>query len=121
MLVKEKLIPTLGRYVHFEPRSIFVLDNASIHHSELVVHLIEDAGAKGIYTSLYSLDLNLIELMFSLYNKSLKRNIAKYWANSHVTEIFSVSNSHECIFFNVASHFSEDMMKVMILKMNKNL
>ena len=63
----------LGDYAKGEPRSVVVLDNASVHHSEYVVHVITTAGAKVIYTAPYSPDLNPIELMFGQNKASLKR------------------------------------------------
>ena len=72
--VIEKLIPTLGKYHLGQPRSIVVMDNASIHRD--VRELIEapEHGAKLIYLSAYSPELNPIELMFGLYKVSLHRS-----------------------------------------------
>ena len=72
--VEHFLCPVLGNYDEFEPRSVVVLDNASIHHSDRVVDLIESTGARIIYTAPYSPDLNPIELMFNVYKMSLRRN-----------------------------------------------
>ena len=62
MWVEEKLVPTLGNYALGEPRSVVIMDNATIHAG--VRDLIEGAGAKLIYLSAYSPELNPIELMF---------------------------------------------------------
>ena len=62
MWVEEKLIPTLGNYALGEPRSVVIMDNATIHAG--VRELIRGAGAKLIYLSAYSPELNPIELMF---------------------------------------------------------
>ena len=62
MWVEEKLVPTLGKYALGEPRSVVIMDNATIHAG--VRELIEGAGAKLIYLSAYSPELNPIELMF---------------------------------------------------------
>ena len=48
------------------PRSIFVMDNASIHHVEDVVNLIEQQiQAKIIFLPPYSPDLNPTETVFN--------------------------------------------------------
>lgn len=44
--VEQKLVPVLGNYSLREPRSLVVLDNATIHHSDTIVELIEGTGAK---------------------------------------------------------------------------
>ena len=73
MWVEQRLCPVLGNYIAREPRSLVILDNASIHHSDKVVELIESTGAKVIYTAPFSADLNPIENMFGEYKKGLKR------------------------------------------------
>ena len=73
MWVEQRLCPVLGNYIAREPRSLVILDNASIHHSDKVVDLIESKGAKVIYTAPFAADLNPIENMFGEYKKGLKR------------------------------------------------
>ena len=51
-----------------------LLDNASTHNSDRVVHLIESTGARIIYSALFSPDLNPIEIYFSVYKRYLKKN-----------------------------------------------
>jgi DDE superfamily endonuclease len=92
MWVEEKLIPTLGRYEDSEPRSIVVMDNATIHSRAKEV--IEAAGAKVIFLPPYSPDLNPIELMFGEYKKTLKRNSNRSWyvAVGTATVIYQKTN-----------------------------
>ncbi len=71
--VEEILVPELGRYEHNEPRSVVVLDNASIHKDPRVVELIEEAGARVIWTAPYSPWLNPIEHCFASYKRRLQR------------------------------------------------
>ncbi len=71
--VEECLCPCLGKYHLGEPRSVVIMDNASIHMAEEVRGLIESKGAVLIYTAPYSPDLNPIEFFFSVYKKALKR------------------------------------------------
>ena len=75
MWVEEKLCPVLGNWANAEPRSIVVIDNATIHHSERVRGMIMATGAKIIYTAPYSPDLNPIEYYFGVYKSYLKKFI----------------------------------------------
>jgi hypothetical protein len=72
--VEEDLLPELGSYDRCEPRSVVVMDNASVHKHPRVVPLIESAGARVVWTAPYSPWLNPIERCFSLYKKSLNRS-----------------------------------------------
>ncbi len=72
--IEEYLVPVLGNYALDEPHSIVVMDNASIHNSENIRQLIEDAGALLVFTAPYSPEYNPIEYMFGEYKKSLKRH-----------------------------------------------
>ena len=54
------------------PRSIVILDNASIHHCDGVVELIESAGALVIFLPPYSPDLNPIEETFASIKSYLR-------------------------------------------------
>ena len=72
--LEECLVPVLGKYEFFEPNSIVVMDNASIHNSVRVKEIIEGAGALLVYTAPYSPEINPIEYMFGEYKKALKRH-----------------------------------------------
>ena len=90
--VMEKLIPILGNFENSEPRSIVVLDNASVHHVEGIVEMIEDAGAKVIFTAAYCPEFNPIETMFRIYKSTLRRVSRNMgWADAHVTALQSVT------------------------------
>ena len=97
--VREKLCPTLGRCVLSEPRSIVVIDNATIHHTKVIVDLIAATDAKTIYTAPYSPDLNPIEFYFGMYKRSLMRNFALNWLDAHFLGIYSVTPAHAKAFF----------------------
>jgi hypothetical protein len=83
MWIEERLCPVLGDYSLGEARSIVILDNATIHHSERVRELITATGATTIYTAPYSPDLNSIEQMFDHYKKSLKKDERIDWLTAH--------------------------------------
>ena len=54
--------------MHFNginPRSVVILDNASIHHVKTATELIEETGAMLMFLSYYSPDLMPIEECFS--------------------------------------------------------
>lgn len=69
----ERLLPYCGKWP--EPRSVLIIDNASIHHSERVQQLCDDAGVVLLYLPPYSPDLNPIEEFFG----ELKRYIQEVW------------------------------------------
>jgi DDE superfamily endonuclease len=92
--VETKLVPVLGSYEQCEPRSLVILDNASIHHSDEIVALIESTGAKVMYLPPYSPDLNPNELMFGEYKAALKRHHNKHWADAHMLGLYTVKPEH---------------------------
>ena len=70
----EQLLPRCGRWL--EPRSVLIMDNASIHHSGRVKRMCEEVGVILIYLPPYSPDLNPIEEFFA----ELKGFMTKYWS-----------------------------------------
>lgn len=97
--LEDYLVPVLGKYESLAPRSIVVLDNASIHHSDEVMDVIEEAGAKILYTAPYSPDKNPIEYMFAQYKAALKRNDGNSWEETHMLALMCVSPSHARNYF----------------------
>ena len=89
--VIEKLIPTLGNYHLGQLRPILVMDYASIHRD--IRDLIEapEVGAKLVYLSAYSPELNLVELMFGLYKVSLRRSRNEPQYRAHSTALQCVT------------------------------
>ena len=68
----EQLLPHCGRWP--EPKSVFVMDNASFHRSDRVKQLCNYAGVKLLYLPPYSPDLNPIEEFFAELKAFIKRN-----------------------------------------------
>lgn len=91
--VNDRLIPTLGLRALGEPRSIVVLDNASIHKDVRIQNVIEAAGAEVIWMAAYSLDMNLIERGFALYKKVLIREHRAFRESPYDTHLYALENS----------------------------
>jgi transposase len=75
----EQLFPLCSRWP--EPKSVLVMDNASIHHPERIEQMCRDTGVKLVYLPLYSLDLNPIEEFFAELKAFIKRNWHIYKGN----------------------------------------
>lgn len=61
-----------------EPKSVLVMDNASIHHSDRLKQMCSNTGVKLLYLPPYSPDLNPIEEFFSELKAFLKRTWPEY-------------------------------------------
>ena len=72
--LEQCLLPHLLPFNGVNPRSVVIMDNASIHHTESVVSLIEEVGALVHYLPPYSPDMNPIEETFSKVKGFLKAN-----------------------------------------------
>ena len=73
--VKNCLLPVLQPFNWVNKHSVLILDNASIHHVDNVVKLIEDqAGARILFLPPYSPDLNPLEEAFSQVKSIMKKN-----------------------------------------------
>lgn len=77
------LFPILQPFNWINPHSVVIMDNASIHHVEGVMNLIENqAGARLIFLPPYSPDLNPIEEVFSQVKSIMKQNDALFQETS---------------------------------------
>ena len=77
--VRKSLLQILMPYNGSNPRSILILDNASIHHVQGVIDVIEQqAKAKIIFLPPYSPDLNPVETVFSKVKSIMKANDALF-------------------------------------------
>ena len=63
--VENALLPVLQPFNGSNPRSIVIMDNASIHHVDRVCQLIESTGAIIRFLPPYSPDMNPLEEVFS--------------------------------------------------------
>lgn len=67
-----ELLPHCGRWP--QPKSVLVMDNASIHHSPNIAKMCSDAGVILVYAAPYSPDLNPIEEHFAEVKAFIKKN-----------------------------------------------
>ena len=73
--VRSSLLPILMPFDNINPRSVVIMDNASIHHVQEVSNLIEtQAGVRLHYLPPYSPDLNPAEGVFSQIKYIMKQN-----------------------------------------------
>ena len=83
------------------PRSVVVLDNASIHHVDTVTRLISATGALIRFLLPYSRDLNPIEEVFSKVKAYLRNNEIGYQCTTSpriiIAEAFSSITSKDCV------------------------
>ncbi len=64
------LVPTLGKWAEGQPRSVVVLDNSTNHTGLRTRMLIEDAGARLIFTAPNAADLNPLSIV-SMFTKQI--------------------------------------------------
>ena len=72
--LRTSLLPILHPYNTVNPRSVVIMDNASIHHVQEAVDLIEGVGARVLFLPPYSPDLNPCEPVFGKIKAILKEN-----------------------------------------------
>ena len=68
------MLPHLMPFNGINPRSVLIMDNASIHHVSDVINLIETAGIKICLLPPFSPDLNPVEGVFSQMKSIMKEN-----------------------------------------------
>ena len=72
--VRGCLIPNMLPFDGSSPRSVAIMDNCSIHHTESVKELFRQAGILLIFLPPYSPDLTPVELLFAKVKRYLKEN-----------------------------------------------
>ena len=71
--VESCLLPHLMPFNGINPHSVVVLDNASIHHVEGIMSMVEEVGALVLFLPPYSPDYNPIEELFSKVKCTIKQ------------------------------------------------
>lgn len=102
--VRTILLPILNPFNWTNYHSVVIMDNASIHHVEGVIDLIENqAGARLIFLPPYSPDLNPSEEVFSQVKSIMKQNDALFQATSApralLTLAFGMVTKEDCVKF----------------------
>ena len=72
--VRKRLLPHLMPFNGTNPHSVVVLDNASIHHVQGIMSMVEEVGALVLYLPPHSPDFNPIEELFSKIKTTIKDN-----------------------------------------------
>ena len=70
--VNNNLLPHVMPYNGYNPNSIIVLDNCSIHHVSGALQCMEQKGSIVHFLPPYSPDYNPIELLFSKVKSALR-------------------------------------------------
>lgn len=92
--IKSYLLPTVQPFNWINKHSVVILDNASIHHIDGVIDLIENqAGARVIFLPPYSPDLQPLEEVFSQVKSIMKKNSALFQASTFPRLLLTVAFS----------------------------
>ena len=81
--VQKYLLPHIMPLNATNPHSVVIMDNASIHHIDGVVEMIQSVGALVLFLPPYSPDYNPIEEAFS----KVKTLVKEYKANLEMEEM----------------------------------
>jgi len=94
--LEKTLIPTLGLVALNQPRSVVVMDNASVHNHGRIEAMINKAGATVVWNAAYSPDLNPIERCFHQYKSELKRSRLTHpdAIDRHMAALYSVKREN---------------------------
>lgn len=89
--VRKCLLPILMPFNGYNPNSIVIMDNASVHKSEEVLEMINSVGALLRFLPPYSPDLTPIEEMFAEVKGYLKANDAVVQATTTPETILTMA------------------------------
>lgn len=81
--VRRSLLPSLMPFNGTNPKSVVIMDNASIHHIEEVVSTIEGVGALVKFLPPYSPDLNPVEEVFAQVKHWIRLNDTAFQATQN--------------------------------------
>ncbi len=99
--VRNCLLPILKPFNWTNKHSVVVMDNASIHHIDSIVDLIQNqAGARLVFLPPYSPDLNPLEEVFSQVKSIVKKNCSLFQISSSprvlLSLAFTMVTSEDC-------------------------
>ena len=99
--IERCIVPIMQPFNGSNPRSVLVLDNASVHHVKEVHELIIGCGAIIRYLPPYSPDFNPLEEVFAQIKRFLRRNSQVYHSTSDprvlITSAFCSIDSDDCL------------------------
>ena len=99
--LQKYLVPSLMPFNGVNPFSIVIMDNASIHHVDSALRVIQSVGAKVIFLPPYSPDLNPLEPVFGKVKSLLKENDAAFQTSSSpktlLTMVFGMITQEDCV------------------------
>ena len=103
--IRNYLLPVVMPFNGINPLSVVIMDNASIHHVQSNVQLIENAGAKVLFLPPYSPDLNPLEPVFGKVKAILKENDCIFQTTSTprllLASAFTMITQEDCINFSM--------------------
>lgn len=108
--IENFLCPTL------HPKNVVVMDNVAFHKSERIKSVIENTGAKLIYSPPYSPEFNPIEEMWSKVKSRLRKISArtKETFKKGIKEaLLSITNSDLFGWFNHAGYIDQDFRNML--------
>lgn len=89
--VQRSLLPLLMPFNGTNPKSVVVMDNASIHHVKEVVDKIQSVGALVRFLPPYSPDLNPCEEVFAQVKSWIKSNDIVFQATQHPSMLIAMA------------------------------
>ena len=89
--VCKHVLPIIQPFNGVNPRSIVLLDNASIHHMERIHDIITGVGARLCFLPPYSPDLMPLEKVFSKVKYTLRNNDNAYLSTSKPEELVKLA------------------------------
>ena len=100
MYICKCVLPVIMPFNGTNPRSILVLDNASIHHLDQVYDIITGVGAKLCFLPPYSPDLMPLEEVFSEVKYVLKaKHFCQHQTQKTLLNLFCAITEEDCIHY----------------------
>ena len=99
--LEHSILPIMQPFNGVNPRSILILDNASIHHVDEVIKLVNSKGVMIRFMPAYSPDFMPLEEVFSQVKHFLKRSEVLYTSTDNpslfLTMAFASVTSDDCL------------------------
>ena len=89
--VRRSLLPLLMPFNGANPKSVVIMDNASIHHVEEIESTIRGVGALVLFLPPYSPDLNPVEEVFAEVKHSIQLNDTVFQSTANPRVLISMA------------------------------